>query len=99
MSRRVGVVVLVLAGLFAAGLIVVWINKGRADQERVYCQNNLRVLGQAAEASGLALPPGAVAGMAVEGMRARVPAGTVVNPTLPPDRRLSWVAPLLPHFD
>jgi prepilin-type processing-associated H-X9-DG protein len=99
MSRRIGVAVLVLLGLFAAALIVVWVNRGRAEQDRVYCQNNLRVLAQATEVSGLTLPPGAVAGVAVPAMNTRVPAGTVVNPALPPDRRLSWVVPLLPHFD
>ena len=30
---------------------------------------------------------------------AAVPAGTVVRPELPPERRLSWVAPLLPTFN
>ncbi len=99
MSRRVGVAVLVLAGLFAAGVIVVWINKGRATQDRVYCQNNLRMLAQAAEQSGLNLTPGVVAGVAAPGVHAQVPPGTVVNPALPPDRRLSWVVPLLPMFD
>jgi prepilin-type processing-associated H-X9-DG protein len=99
MSRRVGVAVLVLVGLFAAGLIVAWINRGRAAQDRAYCQNNLRILAQAAEQSGLDLTPGAVAGVMASATRAQVPPGTVVNPALPPDRRLSWVVPLLPVFD
>ena len=80
MSRRVGVAVLVLLGLFAAGLVVVWINRGRADQDRAYCQNNLRILAQAAEQQGLTLPPGALAGVAIPALNARVPPGTVVNP-------------------
>jgi prepilin-type processing-associated H-X9-DG protein len=99
MSRRVGVAVLVLLGLFAAGLIVVWVSRGRATQDRVYCENNLRILAQAAEQHGLTLPPGAVAGVAVPALNARVPPGTVVNPSLPPESRLSWVVPLLPLFD
>ncbi|HET6572223.1 MAG TPA: DUF1559 domain-containing protein [Fimbriiglobus sp.] len=99
MSRRIGVAVLVLLVLFAAGLIVVWITRGRATQDRVYCQNNLRVLAQAVEQHGLTLPPGAVAGVAVPALNARVPPGTVVNPALPPENRLSWVVPLLPLFD
>jgi prepilin-type processing-associated H-X9-DG protein len=99
MSRRVGVAVLVLLGLFAAGLFVVWINRGRADQDRAYCQNNMRILAQAAEQQGLALPPGALAGVAVPALNARVPPGTVVNLALPPENRLSWIVPLLPLFD
>lgn len=99
MSRRVGVSVLVLLGLFAAGLVVVWINRGRATQDRAYCENNLRILAQAAEQHGLNLPPGAVAGVAVPALNARVPPGTVVNPSLLPENRLSWVVPLLPLFD
>ena len=62
MSRRIGVAVLVLLGLFAAGLIVVWINRGRATQDRTYCENNLRILAQAVEQHGLTAPPAAARG-------------------------------------
>jgi prepilin-type processing-associated H-X9-DG protein len=99
MSGRVGVAVLVLLGLFAAGVVIVWINRGRADQDRAYCQNNLRILAQAIEQQGLNLPPGALAGVAVPALNVRVPPGTVFNPSLPPERRLSWVVPALPYFD
>jgi prepilin-type processing-associated H-X9-DG protein len=99
MSRRVGVAVLLMVGLLAAGLIVVWINRVRADQDRTYCANNLRMLAQASEQVGLALPAGAAAGVVAPAMTAQVPPGTVVNPALPPEDRLSWVVPLLPLFD
>lgn len=94
MARWVGVGVLAVLAAFGAGLLVTWVMKGRAAQDRVYCANNLRDLGQFAaqfaDAEQKKKPTPA---------RAAVPAGTLPNPDLPPDRRLSWLPATLPFLD
>jgi prepilin-type processing-associated H-X9-DG protein len=99
MRRRTGLLVVFGVVAVALGLFVVWLAQGRVDQSRVYCQNHLRLLAQHSEQAGLELPPGAVAGPWVPVQSPTVPAGTVWNPSLPPDQRLSWVVPLLPLMD
>lgn len=94
MRRRIGCAVVGLVGLFAAGLLVVWIVRGRAAQDRLYCANNLRELSQFAALH--AKPPKDAAPKMVP---IEIPAGTVSSPGLPPDRRLSWIAKQLPNFD
>ncbi|MFO0848827.1 MAG: DUF1559 domain-containing protein [Gemmataceae bacterium] len=104
---RFGCAVLVGFGLVGFGLFITWVMKGRAAQSRLYDTNNLRVLAQAvgrnapdpdrplfASEKTKAPPPDKPAA----GPSA-VPAGTVVNPALPPDRRLSWVVHLLSQLD
>ncbi len=99
MSRRAGCAVVVLVVLFAAGVIVVWIARGRVEQDRVYCQNNLRELAQFAELHGRQGKPPDPEAPRDPSLLPSVPPGTVVNPALPPDRRLSWVVYLLPTFN
>jgi prepilin-type processing-associated H-X9-DG protein len=94
MRRRIGCAVVVLATLFAVGLLIVWIVRGRVAQDRLYCANNLRELGQFATLH--AKPPKDAAPNLVP---TAIPAGTVPSPGLPPDRRLSWIAKQLPNFD
>ena len=111
MGNRLGCAVAVVAALAAFGLGVTWLAKGRTAQERVYCVNNLRVLSQFADQHARFNPerplfndekgkPAATADEKAKFARAggpdAVPPGTVVNPALPPDRRLSWVVHLLP---
>jgi prepilin-type processing-associated H-X9-DG protein len=88
MTGRGGCVVLGLLGVVGFAMFVTWVAKARTGQERVYCANHLRMVGQFADAAvrttDRAAPP------------SEVPPGTVVNPLLPPDRRLSWVVHLLP---
>ena len=89
MGGRVGLVILGAFGILLAGFFAVWVARGRVDQDRVYCANNLRQLGRFAardEKPDVRLP-------------ASIPAGTVFVPDLPPDRRLSWVPDLLPALD
>jgi prepilin-type processing-associated H-X9-DG protein len=90
MRRAVMLLAAAFAGLVAVGLLVTWVVRGRALQDRLYCENNLRELYVAtfpmvADKKALAA--------------AAVPAGTVVVPGLPPDRRLSWFVPVLPGFN
>lgn len=112
MGGRFGCAVLAVAAVLLAGLGVTWVVKARAVQERAACANHLRQLGQFADHYARLHPErplfndekGRPALTAEERDRLlrqgagpdSVPPGTVVNPALPPDRRLSWVAELLP---
>lgn len=112
MAGRLGCGVLGLAAFVAFGVAVTWVAKHRANQDRFYCVNNLRTLGQFADLPARLSPDKPL--FADEKRQpahtreeqdklrreltgpATVPPGTVFNPTLPPDRRLSWVVHLLP---
>ncbi len=112
MGGRLGCVVVVLAGLVLSGLGVTWVAKSRTLQERQYCVNHLRVLSQFADHHARLNPgrplfndeKGRPALAADERARLEreaagpdsVPPGTVFNPNLPPEQRLSWVVHLLP---
>jgi len=93
MARQVGIGLLAVFGVLGAGLFVTWLVKSRAAQDRVYCANNLRELAQFA---ALYADAGKKKG---EPVLAAVPAGTIVIPGLPPDRRPSWVPATLPLFN
>src|SRR5687767_8885453 len=91
MRARIGCVIVVLGGVLAVGLFLVWVVQHRGNQDRVYCTDNLRQLAMFADQA-----PGGKKRSVDE---LAVPPGTVVTPALPPDRRLSWVVHLLPTFD
>ena len=107
MRRQVGCAVVVAVAVLAAGIFVVLVARHRDNQDRVYCTNNLRELSQFAELAGQyeqTTARRAKAGLPPEGLREigslpSVPAGTIDNPSLPPERRLSWVVELLPSFN
>jgi prepilin-type processing-associated H-X9-DG protein len=84
---RVRLVLLVLATLALAGLLVPLILRGRVNSDRVGCENHLRQLGllgvRHAAPPGQPAPPRALT---------ELPPGTFENPSLPPDRRMSWYA-------
>lgn len=92
-----GVYGMALAGVVAAvgiGVVLTWIAKARVDLDREYSKNNLRELGHFAAlhaAPPKDPPPG--------GVPTAIPAGTIPNPNLPPESRLSWVVDLLPNLD
>lgn len=90
MSRRVQFVVGTLVVLAAAGMLVTWILKGRALQDRVGCQNHIRLLYMASATD--------LADGADRRLRAEVPAGTLYLDGVPPERRLSWLVPALPAY-
>ncbi|OWK38070.1 hypothetical protein FRUB_07190 [Fimbriiglobus ruber] len=90
---------LVVFGLFTLGVLLTFVSKNRANQDRVYCQNNLRIISQGVLEADLYLPPAAAAGVWAPALNLSIPAGTVPNPALPPEQRLSWIAPILPGFD
>ncbi|MGL6095968.1 MAG: DUF1559 domain-containing protein [Fimbriiglobus sp.] len=96
MNRVILVGLAAAAGLFLVGAFVVWIAGGRLDQDRLYCVNHLRQLGQFAGAD-VRDPRAPVRDQ--KPPRDAVPAGTVVNPLLPPDLRLSWAAAALLVLD
>ena len=94
MSRTIRIGVLVLAVLALAGLIVPFIIHSRVKSDRVRCEDHLRELGligvQHASPPGQGLPTRP---------RDELPPGTFLNPTLSPDRRMSWYAYLLNVFN
>lgn len=94
MGRRVGCGLVAVFAALGAGLFITWLMKSRAAQDRLYCANNLRELSQFA-ATFAETEQGKKKGPVL----AAVPAGTLVNPDLPPDRRLSWVPSTLPLFN
>lgn len=82
-------------GLFVlavvAGLFLMFIVKMRADAALVSCQNNLREL---------AMFAGQFANPTEDGtFTSEVPPGTILNPALRPDERLSWYVDALPWFN
>ncbi len=108
------VVLLVLAGGFlVGGLLLTLLQRSRAAQSLVYSVNNVRELSQFALLSGAEdaqrargtfpadpkFKPTPLDRFRELNVPAAVPAGTVFRPELPPDRRLSWIAPLLPTFN
>lgn len=112
MRGPIGCGVLAVAAFVGLGVAVGWVAKHRANQDRLYCANNLRALGQFADVHARLSPDrplfadekGRPAPTREEQEKLRrelagpatVPPGTVPNPALPPDRRLSWVVLLLP---
>ena len=93
MRRRMGCLLIVALGVVAFGLLIDWIVRNRMNQDRVYCTNNLRQLAQFTDTR--AKPDGVKP--SIDTMA--VPPGTIANPSLPADQRLSWVVELLPTFD
>ena len=92
MSKRVGVVVAALVLVLGAGVFLTWLSRARVERDRLYCVNNLRELAQF-------VPPPAPPDAPDRMPAWAVPPGTVPNLDLPPDRRLSWVAHVLPNLD
>ena len=93
-SGCLGAAVVGLMVLVGGAALITAVAKNRANQDRVYCTNNLRQLAEFA-----AVPTAGEGAPAPNLSRAGVPPGTVVNPTLSPTRRLSWVADALPAVD
>src|SRR5437870_4995795 len=85
-GRAAALAGMVLGGLgtlvAVAGLFAMVIMSIRGASERTVCQNRLRQLGSALGA--------------YYGKEKSLPPGTVPNPKLPPEERLSWDVTLLP---
>ncbi len=94
MSVRVGAAVLVLLGVLVAAVVVMGIVRQRAAHDQVLCLNNFRELGQFAAMYDKHQKENTQPG--VRGLA--VPAGTIANPALPPERRLSWIADSLEYL-
>jgi hypothetical protein len=82
MRRRVQVAVVLLLLVLAAGVGVVAVGRVRQAVNLTLCQYNLYQV-------GLALHD-------YHGVHGHFPSGTVANPRLPPERRLSWAVRLWP---
>lgn len=98
MNKRVGAVLVAGIAIFFVGFLLVFINRSRADNERLSCMNNIREQGMfAAEMAMLAdqqkqekLP------VSIPG---EIPAGTIVREGVFPEDRLSWIAASLPYLN
>ena len=88
MTTRVGVAILVVLGLIVVAFIVMGIVRQRAAHDQVSCLNNFRELGQFAAL----YQKGQLETTKPELRLLAVPAGTIKNPALAPDQRLSWIA-------
>lgn len=89
----------VVAGLLVVGLILSAVQRARLAADRQQCLYRLQQLGHFAHvyAEGTKkLKPGELPPADVP---LAVPPGTVPNPALDPDRRLSWIAAALPFLD
>jgi prepilin-type processing-associated H-X9-DG protein len=80
MAKPVTAAVVALLALVSCGLFVPAALRLWVRSDRVVCQNNLRH----------------VAGLLLLVERQSIPAGTVVAPNLPAEKRVSWYATLLP---
>ena len=90
---RAAVLTLVVVAVLALGLFLPWVMRGREAQNRLYCTNNLRELAKFAAVYADDTKQNKPVGIAA------IPAGTLVNPTLTPEQRLSWVPAALPLFN
>src|SRR5262245_10751840 len=77
------VVLLILAGL--SGFFVPVISNARISTRKLYCANNLKQIALAVENYGETY--------------GAYPPGTIPNPNLPTDKRLSWLAEILPFLE
>jgi hypothetical protein len=84
MRAAINVLVLLFILVVTAGIIVALAARVRRAADRANCQNNLRQI-------GLALQD-------YHDCYGHFPTGTVPNPSLPPDRRLSWIVLICPDF-
>jgi prepilin-type processing-associated H-X9-DG protein len=93
--EKVELLVVVVLGVIALALLLPATCKVRQAGARVQCMNNLKQL-----AIGLhnyaSNTPGAAPGREAPPL---LPAGTVPNAALPPERRLSWFVELLPYIE
>lgn len=90
---------LVVAGLLVVGLILTAVQRARLNADREECLYRLKTLGQFAHEYAGATAKLKPADPEPENVLLVIPSGTVFNPSLEPDRRLSWVAASLPFLD
>ncbi|MCI0459988.1 MAG: DUF1559 domain-containing protein [Gemmataceae bacterium] len=83
MTTRANVIVGGLILLTVGGLVIGWSVKSREASTRSQCQNNLKQI-------GLALQN-------YNDVHRHLPVGTMRNPTLPPEKRLSWFVSMMPY--
>lgn len=86
----------ILAGMAVAVVLLVlpWLTRVRGQADRAACLSRFERLGQFA-----ALYHRPPAGVGAGDIPQAIPPGTLPNPALPPDRRLSWIPDLLPFLD
>lgn len=89
----------VVAALLATGMILSAVQRARLNADRTQCLYRLQQLGQFAAVytdGTKKLKPGEPPPVDVP---LAIPPGTVPNPALEPERRLSWIASALPFLD
>jgi hypothetical protein len=85
MSQRAGCIVLALILLAGAGLLAHWIGRARETKARQECASNLKQLALAVHNH--------------HDVYRSLPRGTVPNPNLPVEKRLSWLVAALPFLE
>ena len=94
MSRIIAIVLILLVALTVVGIILPAIGKAREEEEVRRCQNHLRQIGSIGlfhtTMPGQPIPLEA---------RSYFPPGTVLNPALTPEQRLSWYLLTLSAID
>jgi hypothetical protein len=99
MRRWVIVGVLVILGLIGVGIILVSIQRKRLDADREACRFRFMQLGQFGEAYAKGTKGLGKDEVPAPDVPLIIPPGTVPNPALPPDRRLSWVCDVMLILD
>ncbi len=90
MPRVVAIVLVLLAVLLAFGLALPVIYRVRDDAEFRRCQNHLRLI------ASIGMPYSAAPGQALPAKANDFfPAGTLMNPNLKPEQRLSWCVSIM----
>jgi hypothetical protein len=84
MRGPIKLVVVLLFVLLVGGMVLAFIGKVRNTANRIQCANNLHQIGMALRN--------------YQDCWGHFPTGTVPNTGLPPDRRLSWLVQVWPHF-
>jgi len=91
MQKRVSVAIVFLIVLFLVGVVLMVLARSRGANAREACRNNLRLicqsLGYTKQANSQPID-----------VKLELPAGTLPNPSLPPDQRLSWIASIQPEL-
>lgn len=99
MRRWVMVIAVAVIALLGVGLLLTFVQRQRLTADRLKCENQFRQLGFFAEQYTEATSKLKKGEMLPSDVPQGVPPGTLPNPSLTPDQRLSWVCGMLQFLD